>query len=311
MAAPDQAFNYYLYLVGESAFYDLRINDVSIAMDLEGGQSNMTVPVNAFLKSDENTISYKFVSVYGDPYQYNVTSPDFFFVGEMQRLDLVSRAQTELTVMNLQLDAANAIQMPEVTKLGLPPFVGTRDFQLVGKASITDQAALDSGWGDTWPAREVTMRFTLPDDFPAPVWAKGKPLTDGPDLRRELLAAYADLHAMIARGDREGLAKAYAEVWQHMAEAGNFGSLENYIEKLQPFDTLAPVTAAGEALQPLDLVMGTADFQIQMMGQGRLVRIIPDPIIWQAAAGSDQATSTNVAFYRGADGKLKIGAVLY
>ncbi|TRW95211.1 hypothetical protein FNJ84_17110 [Paracoccus sp. M683] len=311
MAEPGQAFNYYLYIAGEGAFYDIRINDVSIHRDFDGGQANMTLPVNTYLTSAENTVSFRFVSVMGDPYEYNVANPDFFVDAQMQRLDLVSRERANLTVLGLQLDETNRIVFPEINTFGLPAQTGDARLGLIGKARINDQLVLDSGWGDSWPAREVQRSFTVTGDFPDPVWLKGQVLENTPQMRADLLAAYADLHRVIAGGDEAAITEAYREVWQHTAVTANFGTLEGFLEKASPMKQLAPVNAAGETLQPLDLVLGEKDFQIQMMGGGRLVRIIPDPIIWSAVPGSDHVTSTNVAFYRDADGRFRIGAVLF
>ena len=63
--------------------------------------------------------------------------------------------------------------------------------------------------------------------------------------------------------------------------------------------------------RPLDLVLGERDFVIEFMAEGRLARIVPDPVLWASEANPDDVESTNVAFFLGSDQRLHIGAVLY
>ena len=77
--------NYALFLRGAGAFYDARINDVTVWRDFQAAPASQGLPINQFLKSGTNTISVTLVTVMGDPFVYNAANPDFFFEAELDQ----------------------------------------------------------------------------------------------------------------------------------------------------------------------------------------------------------------------------------
>jgi hypothetical protein len=144
--------------------------------------------------------------------------------------------------------------------------------------------------------------------MPAPPWAEAPVIADTPDTRAALLAAYRDLHATLQAGDHARVQAAYGTTWQHIARSMYGWSMETFIARTRPFAALAP---DGLTLQPLDLVLGPDRFRIERMAGGRLLRIVPDPIVWRVHPGAEDVTTTKVAFFQGPDGRLQVGAVLF
>ncbi len=300
--------NYYVSSAGAGAFWALRINDVTIWREFSARDTNFTLPVNAYLQSGQNEVSVTFVSVHGDPYEYNVATSAFYNLTEIERLDLVSRARQKATLVNIELDAENKVTAPEQTRFGLPVVNSTVPPKRVAGGGL-DQTDLADGWGSAWNARRITAVFEIADDLPAPPWARAPRLEDTPELRASLLAAYRELHATISSGDRARIRALYEPAWTHIAATMNYASVDEFLEKTRALDHLGPVDGNGQRLQPLDLVLGERDFVIEFMAGGRLARIVPDPVLW--ADDAENAESTNVAFFLGADQRLHIGAVLY
>lgn len=301
---------YYLSAAGAGAFWSLRVNDVTIWREFSDGDTNFTLPVNAYLQSGHNEISVTFVSVNGDPIEYNVPNADFYTLAEIERLDLVSRARKKATLVNIALDGENNVISPEVTRFGTPVTIPTEPPRRV-KGGGLDEAGLADGWGSAWTARRLTAAFEIADDLPAAPWSQAPKLEDTPELRASLLAAYRDLHAALSSGDRARIRALYQPAWGHIAASMHYASAEEFMEKAAALENLAPVDPDGRRLQPLDLVMGERDFAIEFMAGGRLARIVPDPVLWAAQDNPDDVQSTNVAFFMGRDQRLHIGAVLY
>lgn len=306
---PDPA-NYYASLSGAGAFWALRVNDITVWSDFQGTDTNLTVPVNAYLKQGHNEIDVTFVSVEGSPIEYNVANPNFYFVTQLQRVDLVSRDRQQATMLNLALDADNTVMFPEVTRLGQPVETRSTPPMKVG-GERQDQADLISGWGDQWTGRRVTAEFEILDPLPAGPWSTAPAIEDTPETRAQLLDAYRELHAILQSGDARQVQASLEPAWRHLAATMHYASLEEYLEKVSPLQDLAVTDSQGRTLQPLDLVLGPKDFQIERMAGGRLIRIIPDPIIWSTPSDPENVGSLNVAFFRAADGSLQVGAVLY
>ena len=307
---PDPA-NYYVSLAGDGAFWALRINDVTVWSDFQGRDTNLSVPVNAYLKQGRNEIDVTFVTVDGSPIEYNVANPDFYFLTQLQRVDLVSRDRQQATMLNLSLDPTdNTVLFPQMTRLGQPVETRSTPPMKVGR-DRQDKADLISGWGDHWTARRVTAEVEIADPLPAGPWVSAPVIEDTPENRAQLLAAYRDLHAVLMSGDARKVRAKLELAWRHLAVTMHYASLEEYLEKVAPLQDLTVTDSQGRTLQPLDLVLGPKDFQIERMAGGRLVRIIPDPLIWNTPSDPDNVGSLNVAFFRAADGSLQVGAVLY
>ncbi|QFQ86581.1 hypothetical protein F8A10_03480 [Paracoccus kondratievae] len=302
--------NYYLSAAGAAAFWSLRINDVTVWRDFNGQDTNFTLPVNAYLQSGRNEITVTFVSVAGDPYEFNVATPDFYFLTEIERLDLKTRDTRRATLLNLTLDEKNDIQSPAETRFGLPVQIATQPPMLVAGGGY-DRQELADGWGSTWTARRAMAVFELADELPELPWAKAPVLSDTPELRASLLDAYRELHAALSSGDRDRIRQLYEPAWRQIAASMNYASVDEFIEKTSALEQLGPVDPQGMRLQPLDLVLGERDFVIEFMAGKRLIRIVPDPILWAAADDPDNVQSSNVAFFMGSDKRLHVGAVLY
>ena len=152
--------NYYVSSAGAGAFWALRINDVTIWRQFSASDINFTLPVNAYLQSGRNEVSVTFVSLRGDPYEYNVTNPDFYAMTESERLDLVSRKRQKATLINIGLDADNEVTFPEMTRFGLPVTSPSLPPKRVAGGGL-DRTDLADGWGSAWPARRVTTMFEI------------------------------------------------------------------------------------------------------------------------------------------------------
>lgn len=193
-------------LLSTGSFWALRINDVTVRRGSKAQDTNFTLPVNAYLQSDRSEISLPFVSVAGNPYRFNVATPDFYFLSEMQRLGPSSRERRRTTLLNLALDEGNRVISPEKTRFGQPVWSATRPPMLLPGGSSGRQGFAD-GWGGAWTGRQVGAVFELDAPLPKQPWAAAPVLKETPELRAKLLAAYRELHAALASGNG---ARAYA-----------------------------------------------------------------------------------------------------
>lgn len=300
--------NHYLSIASAGSFYKVRVNDVAAVQDFESLDRSVSIPINTLLREGENEISVTMVSVLGPPIQYNVANPEFYFEADLEALELSSRARENVTLLNLSIDTENALIQPDVKRVGSQ--IHVRDSAPMATAdSVLDETQLSSGWGDgSWTARRMTRKFQVDGSFPAFPWARAPVIPDNSQLRQQLLEAYRSLHATLASADRDRVLSAYKFAWAHVASTMHYATVDEFIQKAGVFEDLAPADENGYVLQPLDLVRG-ADFEIERMAGGRLIRISPDPIVW-TKEGSELVKSTNVAFFLDESGVLQIGVVL-
>ncbi len=301
---------YYLSFAGNGSFWTLRINDMTVWSDFSGEDINLSLPINSYLKDGLNDISITFVSVAGEEQIENVTNPAFYFLAEIERLDLVSRERKRVTLLNIGLDAQNEITFPEMTRFNQPVVTTSSAPMRIGDMRV-ERSPLLRGWDKPWDARRVEARFEIADPMPAFPWTSAPVLKETPELRAQVLATYRQVHAVLSGADPAQITRAYGHAWNYIAPGLHYASLDEYIKASRIFADLAPVDENGKVLQPLDLIRGEREFELDFMAQGRLVRIIPDPIIWTSDEQPDEVKSTNIVLFMGPDGQLQIGTVLY
>lgn len=301
---------YYLSMAGNGSFWTLRINDMTVWSDFSGEDVNLTLPVNNYLKDGTNDISLTFVSVAGEDQAENVANPDFYFLAEIERLDEVTRERKRATLVNLGLDAQNEVTFPATTRFNQPVVTATSAPMLLAGTTV-ERSRLVRGWDKPWDARRVQATFEIADPMPDFPWAAAPVLEETPQLRAQVLAAYRQLHTILSSANAAQVTQAYGPAWTHVAAAMNYASVEDYIKQSRALADLAPADESGKTLQPLDLVRGESNFELDFMANGRLVRIIPDPLIWTSQEQPDEVKSSNVVFFMGPDGQLRIGSVVY
>ena len=308
----EQPVGYYISMNANGAFRALRINDVIVWRSFESYDGSQTLPIDPYLREGDNTIDVTFVSVSGDPYEYNTANPDFYYLAELERLDLTTRERKAVTLLNVALDpATNAVIQPDKTVFDFPRKVRTEPPMLISEGTV-DEAPLVSGWGadQKWVGRRVTATFKLDDSFAVQPWADAPVMENTPETRAKLLDAYRKLHAALKSGDRARVRAFYEPAWKHVAATMDYASVDEFIEKAAALESLVGERVGDEVLQPLDLVRGEADFDIEHMAGGRLMRIVPDPIVWVNPKDPDFPTTTNVVFFQDKDGTLKVGMVV-
>ncbi len=301
--------NYYLSLAGNGAYWTVKVNDLTVWSDFSGEDLNLTIPINTYLQNGKNEVSLTFVSIAGEDQVENVTNPDFYFLVEVERLDLVSRERKVATLLNVGLDPQNEITFPEMTRFNLPVTTATTPPMLLNETKV-ERGPLQRGWDKPWDARRVTAKFEISDPFPAFPWADAPVLENAPELRADVLAAYRQLLATLKGGDPAQVRRAYDTAWVYGAESMHYGSVDEFMKEARVLSDLASVDETGKTLQPLDLVRGEKDYELEFLANGRVVRILPDPIIWTSENEPDEVKSTNVVFFMGPDGQLQIGLVL-
>ncbi|MCF6445888.1 hypothetical protein [Nereida sp. MMG025] len=304
-------FNYSLFFKGSDAFYDLRINDVSVWKEFDANPSSKGVPVTHFLQTGLNTLSVTFVSVMGDPYAYNAPNPAFFFEAELDRRVQGHDSGKEITLINAGLDAlTNTVVFPDARQGGAPFKSRNNPPMRVGLPTL-DDSTLQSGWGDTWQARRITVSFEINDALPTAPYADAPKLDASTEFKAELLQAYQTVQTAIAAGDTAQVRALYGPAWSRIATALHYANVDEFMERGEIAGALAATNDQGQTVQPLDLVLGPQAFQVDFMADGRLARIIPDPIIWSDGTADSGVSASAIGFFRDTDGALRIGVVTY
>jgi hypothetical protein len=146
--------------------------------------------------------------------------------------------------------------------------------------------------GDT--AMRLSMQIQV-DDTPmsTPPWAGSPALSDTPELRRELVAAYRDLHGVIAAGDEAGWRERMALIYAHGALVLGYKDAATLADEIRKRVPLGATEGNQLAPLPADLESDLLEFG----SDNRLVRFTPDPIWFETPEG-ESARAYGVFFCR-------------
>ncbi|WP_249976765.1 hypothetical protein, partial [Vreelandella olivaria] len=129
----------------------------------------------------------------------------------------------------------------------------------------------------------------------------------------ELREAYRHIHGLIERDDTEAIFRELEPVWARTAYMlTEHDSAREFIENTSlGLPRYKRVRPNGATLQPFHWNDDPQQDQVELMAEGRLVRIQPTPILWEhPPSGSERYASFPVVFYQSRDGQWRVADVL-
>ena len=159
------------------------------------------------------------------------------------------------------------------------------------------------------PAFSSYSLFQVTDVFPDFVWKNGKNIEIDSSLIKNLRAAYKDIYTDIERNDFNSVYSKLEPVWSHGSESLHLGTAKDFVEKNDVDKKYIKKTINGTVLGPLRLSNNLDGDIIQVLGDGKLVRILPAPIKWYYE-GTKKGKVAEIVFYMDKNGQLKPGAIM-
>ncbi|MFM9271828.1 hypothetical protein ACJ7V3_16455 [Halomonas elongata] len=316
---------YWVNVHTEGAPWTLRINDLKVLTNTSTKQYSMSYPISTNLKEGLNTVSLIFAPLKEDETGF-LKDPDtgeylqgpredFWVDVSIEAIDTRTQAKERIETLQLRYDmeTGELVDYPAtpVNRNGERTHQ-TEHLRTRGEFQVNSPDRLVIGNGRSLDAERVDMDFRVLDPIPDFHWAdEATPLKDTPQLRHELRQAYQRLHRLYERGDSEAILREGKAVWDRagLLMAGGKNARE-YIASL-PFASQTVGLRQepdGPRLESLRLADDPADDTLEFMGNGRLVRILPSPLVWSYPDQSDKDT-VPVVFYRTAAGEWRIATV--
>ncbi|OBY28519.1 hypothetical protein [Leisingera sp. JC1] len=317
--AQDMDHGYYANIVSGGAIWSLRVNDMHIRENVNFGHGDSSGSISRAVQPGRNTLSLIFSPITGknpDTGEYEQSlKDDVSFEVSVERLDFKTRESQEINALHIIYDEERSgfITQPQ-TRFGEDrvlrhPLIWS-DGQHRFSQTQTEKVILENG--QTFAAYRIDLEFFVEDDqlWPQHWEAEAVPLEDTPEMRRELWAAYQDVHSLFQRGDTEVFFRMMEPSWARAAHIyTEYSSAREFIENVDGgLNSYKAVQPDGEVLQPLELDTDLQKAAVQIYGNGRLVWIRPDPFVWEHPH-TGEITSVPVVFYKTAAGEWKIAEI--
>lgn len=317
--ADNSDYLYYAHVHTQGSAWSLRVNDIFVRDNLQVPYADFSPNIGTKLRSGENTLSLLFSPVTGqDPgtgeYTYALNDGVEIDIA-IERYQWATQQQERIHLVRMRFNEEDG-KFEHLEKTAGGEERVTRQPHLRTDArprlSAFENIIFTGGW--SIDGYRLDISFTLTDPIPPFHWEHDAVvLEDTPRLRRELREAYRHLHGLIARNDTEAVFREVEPVWARTAymltehsSAREFA--DNTRNGLATFERVKP---DGAVLQPLNWGESPQQDQVELMAEGRLVRLQPHPIIWERPpAGSERYSSFPVVFYKTRDGQWRVAGVL-
>ena len=310
--------NYYIVVYSQGAVFDVLINGITTHKETSPTPTNFTKPINHLMQSDVNKITYNFSPIKGrdDAGEIITAAHDRFNIHiSIESINLETRARERITLVDARYDMETGeLISNEKTIFETEPVYQQANMLTSGELKLKGRDVVVHGIASPLPSQHLIAEFHTSDRFPRFHWLdEATVLEDTPELREGLRNAYRHIHDLMERGDFRGIRKLMDDRWRHTAIAMNLGlTADDFIRHGEPHKDYVKKQPDGSILRPLHFdERGTPLDQdhLQFMAEGRVVRLVPDPIIWQPP-DARTTTRTGFVFYVTEDLQWKVAAIV-
>ncbi|MFG6175881.1 hypothetical protein ACGTN6_01435 [Halomonas sp. THAF12] len=312
---------YHAYVHTRGAAWSLRVNDIFVRDNIDVPYADYSPNIGLQLREGRNTLSLLFSPVTG---QNDETGEYEYALHDGVEIDIAigrnkwtENKNERLHLLRLRYsEEKGRFESLDETAGGEPRQLSQPHMRSSGDWRLGEYRNIIFGGGWTLDGYRLDIHFRLDDAIPAPDWqGRAVELEDTPQLRRELREAYRRIYGMIERGDGEAIFQELKPVWERTAymlttEPSARAWRENSERGLN--DEFSATPSDGSHLLPAPYWEGGPENdQLEFMANNRLVRIRPNPIVWEEPPeGSGSFIAFPVAFYRTEDGKWHVGEVV-
>ncbi len=234
----------------------------------------------------------------------------------IERLDYKTRESLEVNALHVTYDEDKGgfVSHPE-TSFGQErkmrsPLIWSEGAYSVSRTQTEKLVPVN---GQALDAYRLDLEFFVEDDqlWPQHWEAEAVALEDTPDMRRELWAAYQELHTLFQRDNTEAFYRMMEPIWARAAHVYTMDvkSAREFIEDTEfGLSTYKSVQPDGKVLQPLRLKSDLQNAAVQLYANNRLAWIRPVPILWRHPE-TGKPSAVPVVFYKTAAGEWKIAEI--
>lgn len=310
-------YRYNAYVHTEGSAWSLRVNDIFVRDNAKVAYADYSPNIGLSLQPGRNTLSLLFSPVTGqDPgteeYLYALHDGVAIDIA-IERYQWTTQERERIHPIRIRYNEAEGrFEHLELTA-GEKRVLEQPHLRSNGRMQLSEFENIIFGGGWTLDGYRLDITFTVDDPIPPFHWEReAVVLEDTPELHHELREAYRSIHGLISKNDTEAIFREAEPVWERTAfmlternSAREF--IENSSQGLERFQRTRP---DGAVLQPLYWTDNPQDDQVEFLAEGRLVRIRPNPILWEhLPAGSEEFTAFPVVFYKTRNGEWRVADV--
>jgi hypothetical protein len=292
--------NYYLWFLYQDLIFNLRVNDVSLRKELSPRGYSVSLPVGLMLKKGWNTIEFDY-KPFDTKKIKNGFSENFKFNVRMDYIDKSSKKEKRVHLFGAMYDNVKKEVRADVLSDKYDPFIIVADEPF----SFSNSSIVTAKYKPISTTR-IKFKFYVNDDIPDPVWMQGRAIDLDTIDKGEIIDKEKYLYSLISNDNFNSIYSEFFPVWNRMAHLLDYpGGVKEFVENNDFERTLSSVDE-GHSL--LDYNFYENVYKFELMGEGKLVRILPTRLAW--VTGDTIYSSTSVIYYIDESGQVKVGGVV-
>ena len=307
-SSADMKYKYYLNFLYQDMRFNLRVNDVSLLKELDPKGYSISLPVSHLLKKGWNTIELDYAAYgkksgkreYTEKFQFDITLNEIGYEGE---------GDNDIYIFEGKYDhEAEAVYGKDLQSFENNPYTKLKSDNTLSEGVIFEKSEVDiiTKKYKPIPATRLVFRVYINDDIPDPVWINGKIIDLESKDRDLIIKKYKEIHDAIEHNDFAYIYNEFLPFWDRTATIMQYdGGAKEFAEKNDAEKVFQRVSD-GSSLLDYDYYKDIYKFEI--MGNGKLVRLLPDRIIW--VSGDDITSRTSPIFYIDKNGLVKVGGII-
>ncbi|MDN2660061.1 hypothetical protein Q8W30_10890 [Neptunomonas phycophila] len=270
--------------------YDVRVNGLPLIKSKDLSPRSLQIPAYHMFKEGSNTLEVNVMGVYENKEGDIIKE----FSDKSSLYVSIVKNGNKVDAFNLSYDAdkkvlvdGNKTYTGRVAQFASDDVKVVKEDDFVGSVILTGRFKNES----ISKKKEVVVRdFKTSKDFW--IWREGDHI-DSKDIDL-LKLAYENQYQKIKSNNREDAIKPLYPMYELVAKKYNGTSLQEYLEENNVIETFSAVrTSNGNQyeIMPPDFSRTTFD----ILDDGRLARIFPDPLIWEFG---DRKIDSRLLFYK-------------
>jgi hypothetical protein len=306
MAIADTERNYYLNFLYQDFLFDLRVNGIPIIKEYDSKGYSVSLPVTEHLKKGKNIIELNYFP-FDQVERKKKYTKDFQFSIKIDSIDRNTREEKSISVFDGNYDFVEK-------QIGKSGFKGLKDSYDVGFMKTSGEIesfSLSTFISSKFKNQEsYSLKFyvDVDDDFVNLPFENAVQLEESENLEKTLMDLNGNVYEGILHGRHEYIPKAFGSVWDRSAYYNGYKSSEEFynseIRDEWTYD-IGKGTLADYDLMP------KKRFKVEIIGEGKLARLIPAPIYWIKDIDGElySVRTISIGFMKTVGGEYKIGYV--
>jgi hypothetical protein len=299
--ADQHSKTYWMVVYKDASFMQVSINGVSIYKNTKFNADSESIPFTHHMGNGDNKITIKFVDVNkgGD---FDLNNNESFYIN--LRVDAGGKNQdAQVDVAHIEKKDGDFEFLNKSLKQG-GVFENSSKYIEIEKDGDVRRSEIVAEDGVVYDAYAVDFLINNDgDSFRERLYSNAADIDlSDESVRNKILNKYKQIYSYVNNEDFSSFFRELYGVWDNIAYVYEMGDAYDYVKEADVESDIKREIREGKVLVPFD----ESKYKFESSYDGRLVRLLPDPIFW---TNGEDITLFSITLYMDKDGEFHVADV--